>query len=740
MTTSLVVLLSFLTPMTPTPSTPAALMSVPSTVVAATDTIITEDFARQAIGGVWRVRAGDNEAFLDADVAGPDWVKTPVPGVWPEEIPRGHAWMRTTISVPWAAVNHPDLPSRWAKARPVIAVMEAGNAFELYVGGKQVGVFGDVDDEDRADVLRPLISDPIPFSAVTSDGRLEVALRVWRTPAFARMEDHYAGISGADEIWFGRADDIEVFVASETLRAQRQQFLFGPLGFLLFVVGAYHLQLYRRRRQLRDYLWLGLLLMVVAVIFTLHTWWWDSLSLDMGLRIKISMVGGFATCVLFVQFLWPFLGRPLTRRWRVYQGSQIVFGIVTLVVPGLSFMTASAGLRALLWLPWLVMSVVLVLWQASKKNPEALTLLGGLSIFVAGALYAALQSIGVVPVGELDSVMMWMIAGATAFVLSMALSLSNRFVRVYASLDELNVDLEKKNHVLTSMNAAASRFVPSEFLKIIGRENLVEVQRGDHVQREMSVMFSDIRSFTTIVEGMTPDENFTFINNYLSTMEGPIRAEGGFIDSYIGDAIMALFDAGADAAVRAGIGDLRALKDHNADRIRAGERPLRVGIGVSTGQLMLGTIGGKNRINCGVIGDCVNLAARIESMTKMYGASFLISEFTHDRLSDPSVYDIRVVDRVRAKGKTKPVTIYEVLDGLDDDARAARLASRETFEGALKDFQAGELGAASEGFQAVCAGDAADVAARLWVERCTQYTAAGGLPQNFDGVVELLTK
>jgi class 3 adenylate cyclase len=256
----------------------------------------------------------------------------------------------------------------------------------------------------------------------------------------------------------------------------------------------------------------------------------------------------------------------------------------------------------------------------------------------------------------------------------------------------------------------------------------------------MSVLFSDIRSFTTIVEGMTPQQNFAFINSYLAHMEPPIRAENGFIDSYIGDAIMALFAGGADAAVRAGIGDLRALEVYNRERSAAGFKPVRIGVGVSTGQLMLGTIGGRDRINCGVIGDCVNLAARVESMTKMYGAAFLISELTHARLADPSVYELRVVDRVRAKGKTKPVTIYEVLDGLPVDVREKRHTTRARFHEALHAFQEGkDPKQALACFRDVVAADPGDEAAKLWVDRC-EHLAEVGLPDDFDGVVELLTK
>lgn len=694
---------------------------------------LTANVERTSLAGRWRFAPGDDAAWADAGFDDDAWQTLQVPGLWPENT--GFGWYRTVIEVPWMD-GSADAHERFRQLTPAVAVVAAGNAFEVYAGGARIGSFGAM-PPGRLFYARPVVA-PIPAAAV-KNGAVVVAVRVWREPNLAQLEARYAGVSGIDDVLVGRRAELEDAVWRDHLERVDGETAFGPLLTVLLLAGLYHLQLFRRRRALREYLWLGLLLCTLAVICTLHTRWWDPVSEDMGLRIRVSMVGGFVAGALFVEFLWPFLGKPVTRRWRAYQGFLLVFGLVTLVSPGMGFLTKSGGLRALSWLPWIVMSAVLVVREALRKNPEARTLVGGLGLFALCSLYALLQGLHVIPSASIDNVMLWVLFGVAGFMLSMVVSLSNRFVRVYNSLDGLNRDLEGKNLVLTKMNQASGRFVPTEFLKLLGRDNLVEVERGDQVQKEMSVLFSDIRSFTTFVEGMTPAQNFSFINSYLAHMEPPIRKEGGFIDSYIGDAIMALFETGADAAVRAGIGDLRALEVFNAERAAQGARPVRIGIGVSTGQLMLGTIGGKDRINCGVIGDCVNLAARVESMTKLYGAAFLISEFTFARLANPAAYETRVVDRVRAKGKTKPVTIYEVLDGLPAPTRAARLATRDRFNEAWACVQAKDVAGALAGFRAVLADDPDDDAARLWVGRCEGF-AVDGLPADFDGVVELLSK
>ena len=212
---------------------------------------------------------------------------------------------------------------------------------------------------------------------------------------------------------------------------------------------------------------------------------------------------------------------------------------------------------------------------------------------------------------------------------------------------------------LKHTNVSIERFVPQAFLAIVGKPSVADVELGDNKRRTMSILFSDIRGFTTLSEQLSPDETFAFINTYLRRMGPVIRDHHGFIDKYIGDAIMALF-ANADDALRAGLAMLAALEDFNTERRAAGLEPIEIGIGINTGSLMLGTIGEKHRMDGTVISDAVNLAARIESLTKDYAAPMLISEYTYRELSNPEANTIRSVDVVVVKGKTRPVALYSV--------------------------------------------------------------------------------
>ncbi|MCK6501877.1 AAA family ATPase [Myxococcota bacterium] len=278
---------------------------------------------------------------------------------------------------------------------------------------------------------------------------------------------------------------------------------------------------------------------------------------------------------------------------------------------------------------------------------------------------------------------------------------------------------------LAQINRAVGRFVPADFLRLLERESIVDVRLGDSVERTMSVLFTDIRSFTSISERMSPRENFRFINEYLGHMEPVVVQHHGFIDKYIGDAVMALFDRAADDAVQAGIGMLRGVEEYNAVRRRRSERPIRIGVGVNSGSLMLGTVGGSGRMDGTVISDAVNLGSRLESLTKSYGVSMLITEHTHAMLRDPELYRLRRLDRIAVRGKHVPVTIYEVFDADPADELVGKLETRADFEDGVGLYHSGDWVGAHQAFLRVLHRSPTDLAAEHYVDRCRRRVRAG---------------
>jgi signal transduction histidine kinase/class 3 adenylate cyclase/CheY-like chemotaxis protein len=283
-----------------------------------------------------------------------------------------------------------------------------------------------------------------------------------------------------------------------------------------------------------------------------------------------------------------------------------------------------------------------------------------------------------------------------------------------------------KTHLnLAKITLSYNRFVPHEFLKFLEKESIIDVKLGDQVQQEMTILFSDIRSFTTLSEEMSPQETFNFINSYLSRVSPLIREHNGFIDKYIGDAIMALFPESADDAVQAALAMQKEVTLYNECLQQQGYPPISIGIGLHTGNLILGTIGESERMETTVIADAVNLASRLEGLTKYYGAGILVSEHTLSRLSNLQSYSYRLLDRARVKGKNKPVAVYELYQ--EDLELSHRLKSeiKTKFEQAIVTYNCQDFRGAIKMFEEILAMNPHDKAAMLYIKRCQHYQQYG---------------
>lgn len=309
---------------------------------------------------------------------------------------------------------------------------------------------------------------------------------------------------------------------------------------------------------------------------------------------------------------------------------------------------------------------------------------------------------------------------------------ANDYLAKPFSKDELLARI--RTHLdLLNINTAYSRFVPNEFLRTLGRESILDVHLGDQIQGTMTVLFSDIRSFTTISEGMTPKENFDFLNEYLRYMIPPIRTHKGFIDKYIGDAIMAIFPYHADDAIKAAIGMFQQLENYNRLREQQQLFPVRIGVGLHTGSLMLGTIGDQERMDGTVISDTVNLSSRLEGLTKKYGASILISESTVAEMSSPLSYHIRCLGKIQVKGKAKAVAVFEVYDGEPKLLQDRKEATKSRFEQGLQSYFQKDFVEAAGCFKQVLVDNPEDKAAKLYLERSAHYMVQG-VPDEWEGV------
>ena len=278
-----------------------------------------------------------------------------------------------------------------------------------------------------------------------------------------------------------------------------------------------------------------------------------------------------------------------------------------------------------------------------------------------------------------------------------------------------------KTHLrLLKINNAYGRFVPHDFLRFLGHESIIDVKLGDQIQKEMTVMFSDIRSFTTLSEEMSPQETFDFINRYLSQVSPIIRKHNGFIDKYIGDGIMALFPRSPEDAVKCAIAMQKQVSFYNRQLQHEGKVPIQIGIGLHTGTLMLGTIGERERMEGTVIADAVNLASRLEGLTKLYGAGIIVSAKTLSRLSEFENYGYRFLDRVKVKGKNVAAGVFEIYDSNPKSLQALKIQTKSDFEEAVFLYHRQEFQKAEAILQQVLTVNPQDKAALLYLQRCQQ--------------------
>lgn len=258
-----------------------------------------------------------------------------------------------------------------------------------------------------------------------------------------------------------------------------------------------------------------------------------------------------------------------------------------------------------------------------------------------------------------------------------------------------------------------------------------------------TVLFSDIRSFTTITEQLGAQGTVTMLNEYFTLMVDCIQREEGMLDKFIGDAIMAAFgipvghEDDPDRAVRAAIAMVNELRHWNQQRAGEGKPPVEIGIGLNTDQVVSGNIGSKKRMDYTIIGDGVNLAARLESACKQYGARILISEFTYRALR--GTYRTREVDIVVVKGKTRPVSIYEVLDYHTEDSYPALQEAMGLFRNGLQSYRKRSWNAACKLFEEVLALNPRDQVAQLYVDRC-RHMAVNPPPDDWDGTFIMESK
>ncbi|MDH4227713.1 MAG: adenylate/guanylate cyclase domain-containing protein [Deltaproteobacteria bacterium] len=286
---------------------------------------------------------------------------------------------------------------------------------------------------------------------------------------------------------------------------------------------------------------------------------------------------------------------------------------------------------------------------------------------------------------------------------------------------------------------AFSTYVPPQLVSEIIK-NPEKLKLGGE-KKIISVLFSDIRGFTTMSESLEPQRLVALLNSYLTPMTEIVFKEQGTLDKYIGDAIMAIFNAPVDVvdhprrACTTAVTMIRALPKLNEGWKTAGFPPVDIGIGINTGEAVVGNMGADLRFDYTAIGDTVNLASRLEGMTKQYGVKIIVNESTYSACKEDFVF--RLIDLVRVKGKNEPAAVYELMGLTTEMEKYAALST--AFRDAYVDYRKGKFKTAKAAFEAILAKYPSDGPSLTYIKRCDEFIATPP-PPGWDGVYVSKTK
>jgi class 3 adenylate cyclase len=378
------------------------------------------------------------------------------------------------------------------------------------------------------------------------------------------------------------------------------------------------------------------------------------------------------------------------------------------------------------------------------RGLAAQILLGGAGVLVVFVLFVVLVAL---VVDDLSGPLLTLTASMKAYqngsfqpaMLQRYLNRGDELGLLADSLNQLIDTIQEQKQSQDRLLASLSRFFPGVYLDLLQKSSIEQIQLGDHISAEMAVLFSDIRSFTTISEKMTPIQNFSLVNNYLKLVSPVVEQNNGFIVKFLGDGIMAVFPYRVEDALQAAIAKLR-LVAKSRKKIQPANLPaLEVGIGIHTGHMMVGMIGDEHRLQGDAFSDNVNLTARIESLTRFFQVSLIISAETLSRLEAPGRYQIRPLGLVQVKGRDKPISLFEVFDADPPELRKAKQDTLAAYEAAIKAYRLGHFEAAAAAFERILQVFPQDHPSALFLDRA-HYYLANGVPPNWEGVEVMESK
>ncbi|XDD50268.1 adenylate/guanylate cyclase domain-containing protein [Leptospira sp. WS92.C1] len=521
-------------------------------------------------------------------------------------------------------------------------------------------------------------------------------------------------------------------------------FLYG----IYFIFGIYHILFYITRRQDLYYLYFGFFSFVSSIYFfsSSNLIYQKFVNTHSDIDSSLFFRAEYSSLMLILPTFYYFIKDYFYQKQKtgvvpsIFVYLLILLFIAVWITP-FSWTHVALKICQVLMIFFLFYILFFSIQTVQRKKQDARKILAGISACILFAVWDLLDSI-------------FKIVGLhypffkivySLFIITIISILVSRYIQLYKDAQSLNKELSNQKD-------AFYRFVPADFIRILDKESPVSIAIGDNKEKSMTVLFSDIRDFTSISEAIKPSHTIAFLNSYLSEMEDLVYQTAGFVDKYVGDAILALFADyndradkenfnSADNAVEAAIKMIRVVQSGRLQRefsIPPGWN-LDVGIGINTGSLILGTVGSKRRIDTTVIGDAVNLASRLQSLSSLYQSRILISHHTFLQLNRLSEVGIRMIDTAFVKGRNQAVDIYEVFEADPAEIKDFKYKTIDQFAEGIAEYKAGKFYDATNIFKQLYRDEPRDNLSKIYLKRCKLYSSKPP-EENWDGIFRFQTK
>lgn len=427
------------------------------------------------------------------------------------------------------------------------------------------------------------------------------------------------------------------------------------LTSILFIMGIYHIILFTLRRKDYSPLFFGgfCLAIGIRVLLTseriLHN---EFPNLGWNFLFGLEYFSFVISVPFFYNFAYSLYKEDFSYKIGIVTNiASFIFIVVILFSHPIVYSSLGDYFRIYILLV-IIYSIYVMFKCLLKKREDAFIFFSGVSIIIFSAIHDILVALGIIHHLYIT------VYGLFLFLLFQSTLIAVRFSRAFTRVEELYSKSEELTSELIETSFAISRFVPSEFMNFLQKDNIKNLRLGDFLKKEVTIFFSDIRGFTTLAESMESDDVFKFLNSYFRRTISIISKNHGFIDKILGDGIMAIFPNSPQDAVNASIEIVNSIKDWNRERAESNLKEIRIGIGIHFGTVSIGTVGIEERLDTTVIGDPVNVAARLESMTKQYHEIILLSENVYEKLDGITQALCKEIGETSIRGRNVPLTIY----------------------------------------------------------------------------------